>query len=274
MMEAEGIVKTYHGTPVLRGVDVKVRPGEMVGLIGPNGSGKTTLVRMLSGEEKPDAGTIRLEGRSLSDWSLRERARKIAVLPQEGLPPVPFTVEEVVGMGRHPHQSLWPWADRNDRSVVESVLRRIRLIGDRNRPVHQLSGGERQRVAIAKAMAQDPRVLLLDEPTTYLDISHQLSILDAIRHWQSEQGLAVLAVFHDLNLAAQYCSRLLMIKAGRVVVQGRPKEVIRSAAIREVYGVDPVIIRHPSSRIPQVLLQPGWVHPGEKEKGNPVSLPS
>ncbi|OYD07567.1 heme ABC transporter ATP-binding protein [Paludifilum halophilum] len=256
VLTAEGITQSYGGTVVLRGIDLEVNPGETVGLIGPNGSGKTTLVRLLSGEETPDAGSVKLKGRELSAWSPRERARRVAVLPQEGLPPVAFTVEEVVTMGRHPHQGPWPWTGREDRKVVDQVLSQTSLERERHQSVDRMSGGERQRVAIAKAMAQQPELLILDEPTTFLDISHQLAILDRIRSWQRKEGLAVLVVLHDLNLAAQYCDRLLMIQNGALVREGTPADVIQSSAIREVYGVEPVIIPHPLTRIPQVLLRP------------------
>ncbi|MFC4076388.1 heme ABC transporter ATP-binding protein [Salinithrix halophila] len=257
MLEAEGLKKTYQGRDVVKGISLSVAKGEIVGLIGPNGSGKTTLVRLLSGEEVPDEGTVRLEGRPMAEWTGRERAKRVAVLPQEGLPPVPFTVEEVVAMGRHPHQSFWPWADRADRQTVDHVLLQTGLEKDRDRPVQTLSGGERQRVAIAKAMAQEPRLLFLDEPTTYLDIAHQLAILDRIRSWQWECGLAVLVVFHDLNLAAQYCDRLAIMKEGVLIRTGRPEEVIQAPVIHQVYGVEPLITKHPVTRVPQVLLQPG-----------------
>lgn len=265
MLRAKGLTKRYGGRTVLRGVDFRLGQGETVGLIGPNGSGKTTLVRLLSGEEKPDEGRVLLEGRELSAWHPRERAKKMAVLPQEGLPPVPFTVEEVVKMGRHPHMRR-PWMGREDRMAVESILERTGLVRDRHRPVDSLSGGERQRVAIAKAMAQEPRLLILDEPTTYLDIRHQLEILDEVRRWRKERGLAVLMVLHDLNLAAQYCDRLLLLQEGELVGAGKPSEVIRSDLIRKVYGVEAVIIRHPDGGVPQVLLK-------SREKQDTRNLP-
>lgn len=254
MLRAKALKKRYGDHPVLKGIDLQVTSGETVGLIGPNGSGKSTLVRLLSGEEKPDEGRIFLGDRELSAWSPRKRAKEMAVLPQEGLPPVPFTVEEVVQMGRHPHMQ-GPWMGPEDWRVVEEVLEQTGLARERHRPIHRLSGGERQRVAIAKAMVQEPRLLILDEPTTYLDARYQLEVLDAVRRWGRDRELAVLMVLHDLNLAAQYCDRLLLLKEGELVVEGKPSEVIRADLIQRVYGIEPVIIRHPESGVPQVLLR-------------------
>lgn len=256
MLVADGLHKSYPNRRVLRGVSLSVSPGEMLGVVGPNGSGKTTLVRLLTGEESPDAGEVRLDGRPLSDWSQRERARRLAVLPQEGLPSVPFSVREVVEMGRHPHQGFWPWAGVRDRQVVERVLQQTGLQADRDRQVNQLSGGERQRVAIARTMAQEPELLVLDEPTTFLDIRHQLAILDLLKKWQSECGLTILIVLHDLNLAAQYCDRLVLLKEGRMVTSGVPKAVITRERIEEAYGVTPLLMTHPTLHVPQVFLQP------------------
>ncbi|MDR6225915.1 heme ABC transporter ATP-binding protein [Desmospora profundinema] len=256
MLEAIRVSKKRNGRQVLRDVNLMLDKGEMVGVIGPNGCGKTTLVRLLCGEEEPDGGKVRFQGKDMAAWNQRERARQMAVLPQEGLPPISFTVEEVVAMGRHPHQGIWPWTVRDDHETVDRVLEQTGLTARRHRPVHLLSGGERQRVAIAKAMAQEPACLLLDEPTTFLDIAHQLSILDRIQRWRRECGLAVLVVFHDLNLAAQYCDRLLLMKEGAVVMEGTPPDVLRASWIDEVYGVKPIITNHPVSGVPQVLLQP------------------
>lgn len=270
MLEAINVSKTYQGKTVLRHMNIQVKQGEMVGLIGPNGSGKTTLVRLLSGDEEPDSGKVRLQGKEYRKWSPRERARQLAVLSQDGLPSIPFTVREVVTMGRHPHQGPWPWAGGKDREVVERVLAQTSLKELEHKPVHLLSGGERQRVAIAKAMAQQPRFLILDEPTTYLDISHQVRILDRIQSWQRKEGLGVLLVLHDLNLAAQYCDRLVLISQSETVIQGFPAEVITAPLIYQAYGIRPVIVPHPVNHVPQVLLQTeeeGWA----KEDGKQVT---
>ena len=160
-------------------------------------------------------------------------------------------------MGRYPHQKRWLPPTEKDRRIVTEVLKELQLIEYRNRPLDQLSGGERQRVAMGKVMAQKPRLLILDEPTTYLDIGYQVAILDAIQQWQQKQTLSVLIVLHDLNLAAQYCDRLLMMKQGEIIQQGSPTEVLQPSILKEVYGVEPLITQHPTAKVPQVLLQSG-----------------
>lgn len=257
MLKAIGVKKSYGDHTVLQGVSLRVGLGQTLGVIGPNGSGKTTLVRLLSGEEMPDSGTISFSGQPLSSFTPRERAQLVAVLPQGGLPSLPFSVKEVVMMGRYPHQKRWFPPSAEDHRIVAKVLEELHLTDYSNRPVDQLSGGERQRVAMAKVMAQQPELLILDEPTTYLDIGHQISILDAISAWQQKRRLAVLIVFHDLNLAAQYCDNLLMMKQGKVVQSGIPSEVLRPSVLKDVYGVEPLITPHPTAHVPQVLLQSG-----------------
>lgn len=256
MLEVENLKKSYHGQTILQGLEFTVAAGEMMGVIGPNGSGKTTLVRLLSDETEPDEGEVYLDGRPISQWSGRQRALRLAVLPQEGLPAVPFTVEEVIATGRHPHQGWWPWSGRMDQKVIERVMKQTGLLSKRDRRIDQLSGGERQLVALAKAMVQEPNVLILDEPTTYLDIAHQVAVLDQIQQWRRQEELAVLVVLHDLNLASQYCDRLLLIKEGVQVAEGTPTEVLTAERIHDVYGIIPQIIRHPVTQLPQVLLCP------------------
>jgi iron complex transport system ATP-binding protein len=255
MLTAKDLRKSYGNLRVLEGIHLQIKQGECLGIIGPNGSGKSTLVKLLVGEEQPDQGEVILEEKKLSRYSKKERAQKVAVLPQEGMPLVPFTVEEVVRMGRHPYVGRWPWISEADQTIVEQVMVATGIDRYRGRLVEELSGGERQRVAIAKAMAQEPTLLVLDEPTTFLDIQYQLAILDLLYQWQREKSLTMITVLHDLNLAAQYCDRLLMMKEGKVVKVGLPHEVLQSDLIEEVYGVRPLIVSHPKLNVPQIFLQ-------------------
>ncbi|HZG74619.1 MAG TPA: heme ABC transporter ATP-binding protein [Paenibacillus sp.] len=257
MIRATHVSKRYDGASILSSVSFHVREGECFGILGPNGSGKTTLLKLLSGLERPDEGETTLDGRPIGAYKRKELARLLAVLQQDALPPVGFSVRDVVEMGRYPFQN-WLGEERGAAATtVDSVLDCMGLTTLADRPVDRLSGGERQRVALAKAMAQQPRALLLDEPTTYLDIGYQIQLMDLIRSWQRDASLTVVAVLHDLNLAAMYCDRLLLMDGGRVAAIGTPREVLTPARIRAVYGANSTVLPHPTNGAPQVLLESG-----------------
>lgn len=242
---------------VLKEISFQVAEGEFFGIIGPNGSGKSTLLRQLSGVDPVRSGEVRLGGKSVGSYSRKELAKWLAVLQQDALPPLGFTVREVVEMGRFPFQN-WLGEEKEDAdALIAAILHKLELTGLADRAIERLSGGERQRAALAKVMAQQPGLLLLDEPTTFLDIGYQIQMMDYIANWQKETGLTTVAVLHDLNLAAQYCSRLLVIHDGRAVAVGTPDEILTSELIARVYGTTPIILKHPVSEVPQVLLQPG-----------------
>ncbi|WP_127584134.1 ABC transporter ATP-binding protein [Paenibacillus koleovorans] len=254
----EHVSKLFDRRPVLADVSGSVRRGELFGIIGPNGSGKSTLLKLLSGVEKADSGVVELDGRPVAGYSRRELARWVAVLQQEPLPAIGFKVRDVVEMGRFPFQN-WLGDETGDTSaLIEGIIEKLGLGALAERTLEHLSGGERQRVALAKVMAQQPKLLLLDEPTTYLDIGYQVQMMDAVRRWQTESDLTVVAVLHDLNLAAQYCDRLLVLHEGVVASVGTPAEVMRRELIAAVYGTEPIIAAHPVSGVPQIMLQPGW----------------
>jgi len=257
MIRVTSVAKSYDGAAVLRDIGFEVREGESFGIIGPNGSGKTTLLRLISGLDRPDAGDALLAGRPVSSYKRKELARWLAVLQQDALPPIGFTVREVVEMGRYPFQN-WLGEERGAaEALIDEVLGSMGLSSLADRPVDRLSGGERQRVALAKAMAQQPKVLLLDEPTTYLDIGYQIQLMDVIRAWQRRSPLTVVAVLHDLNLAAMYCDRLMLMHGGRAVCLGSPREVLTAERIRDVYGADATIVAHPTNGAPQIMLESG-----------------
>lgn len=254
MIEVNNCSKRYDRQTVLSRIDFRVTGGEFLGIIGPNGSGKTTLLKLLSGEEHADEGDIFLLGRRVERWGIRERAKILTAVAQEGLPPVAFTVYDVVMMGRHVYQTRFQRPSGEDHRIVERVLRATGLTGLAHKPTAKLSGGERQRVAIARAMAQEPQVLLLDEPTTYLDIGYQLQVLEYVKEWQRQTGAVVVAVLHDLNLAAQFCDRIVLLHRGRIVASGSPGEVLQADILHKVYETRPHIIPHPHLGVPQVLL--------------------
>ncbi len=241
----EGLQAGYDRELVLSAVNLRVRPGEMAGIIGPNGSGKSTLLKVLGRLLQPWGGMVYLNGRRLADLSLREVARCVAMLPQAPVSPPELTVCELVGYGRYPHV---PWLKRLgpvDREAIERAIRECRLEALAAKPLATLSGGERQRAWLAMALAQEPRVMLLDEPVTFLDINHQLELLDLIADLNRKRGVTVIMVMHDLNLAARYCRRLVALKAGRVVADGPVEEVLCPEVLREVFQVEVRVGRDP-----------------------------
>ncbi|MGN7470118.1 ABC transporter ATP-binding protein [Brevibacillus sp. SAFN-007a] len=257
MIEVRGLQKSYQNVSVLRGIEFAVRRGEFFGIIGPNGSGKSTLLGMLSGVIAADAGEIRLAEKPLGRYTRKELARVLAVLEQEGLPPVGFRVREVLEMGRFPYQN-WLGEEKTDVApLIDEIMQLLGLTPLADRTLDQLSGGEKQRVALGKALVQKPQLLLLDEPTTYLDIGYQIQLMDIVRQWQRTTQVTVVAVLHDLNLASLYCDRLLMLHKGEQIGVGTPTDMLQSDRIEAVYGTRPIVMEHPVNHLPQIMLQAG-----------------
>lgn len=256
MIEAKEVFQEVQGRTVLEGLSCSFRKGRLYGIIGPNGVGKSTLLHLLSGVTRPKRGEVFFDGQSIAAYPRKRLARMMAVLQQGGLPPVGFTVREVVGMGRFPYQNWLGSEERDSEETIEKALTAMGLSGLSGRRMDQLSGGERQRVALAKLMAQEPSVILLDEPTTYLDIGYQVQLLDTVRSWQRERELTVIAVLHDLNLASLYCDELVVLHRGKVAAAGTPKQVLRPALIGEVYETAASVVAHPLTGDPQIMLQP------------------
>ncbi|MEW6080390.1 MAG: ABC transporter ATP-binding protein [Bacillota bacterium] len=249
-----GVTCTYGSTPALEGVSFEVSRGEKLGIIGPNGSGKSTLLKAMSRVLPPHMGQVVLSERDLYTLPPREVARRLAVVGQESRVDFEFTALEVVLMGRLPH--LGRFERESDRDV-DKACEAMRLTATRHlarRAVTELSGGERQRVLIARALAQDPEILLLDEPTSHLDIGHQVEILDLLEGLNREKGLTLISVFHDLNLAARYCTCLLLLSRGKIHALGTPDEVMTAGSIRQVYGSEVLLTRHPVEGTPHVIL--------------------
>jgi iron complex transport system ATP-binding protein len=246
----------YGGPDAVRGVTLSVHPGEVVGLIGPNGSGKTSLVRAASRTLRPRGGRVVARGRDLYRIPARGAARLVAVVPQELAPTFGFTVLEIVLMGRAPYLSPWGGGAPEDYRRVREALEVAGVQHLADRPVTELSGGEKQRVVLAQALAQDAPILLLDEPTTHLDPGHVVTILETVRGLAATGNVAVLAVFHDLNLASTYCDRLVALREGRVAADGPPEEVLTPAFLRQVYGVEAEVHPHFATGRPVVLPGP------------------
>src|SRR6266699_4772565 len=236
LLQIEGITFGYDRQPLLYDIHVQVDEGEMVGLLGPNGSGKTTLLRLISGVLRPQRGNILLEGRDLRVWGRRGIARRIAVVPQELHVPFAFSVEEMVSLGRTPFINLFGTRSKHDISIVQEAMQSTEITPLAGRIFNELSGGERQRVIMAMALAQQPALLLLDEPTSHLDIKYQIEILELVQRLNHRLGVTVIAAMHDLNLAARYFPRLLLFQRG-VVADAGPAEVLEPQLLRRVYGV-------------------------------------
>jgi len=241
--------------PVLDGVDLEVRAGEVVGLLGRNGAGKTTLLRVASGLLRPAAGSVSIEGRDAGALGRRERARAVALVPQETAVDFPFSVAEVVLMGRTPHLGWLGFEGARDLAVARAAMERLGIAALAERSILELSGGERQLAVVARALAQEPRLLLLDEPTAFLDLRHRIEVLAHVRAFAAAGGGA-LVVSHDLGIAARFCDRLVLIARGRVLVVGTPAEVLVPARLREAFEIEAAVLAGPDGQpvvVPRAL---------------------
>lgn len=230
--------------PILSGLSMSVDAGAFAALIGPNGAGKTTLLRLMTGLFQPDSGNISYRGKPLTGWFRRAFAREVAVVPQHEDVLFPYTVEETILMGRFAHQhALVGFDDEEDRAIAAGVLRLVDLEGFASRRMDALSGGERQRVLVARALAQCPSVLLLDEPTSSMDLHHQRQLFGLLETLNAEHGITVFVVTHDINLAAMYARRLLVLDGGTIVADGTPEVVLNEETLRRVYRVPITVLR-------------------------------
>ncbi|MGC8716512.1 MAG: ABC transporter ATP-binding protein [bacterium] len=245
VIEAFNIRCTYEGREVLKGITISLLPGELVGLLGPNGSGKTTLIRTLSKTLKPVAGTVSLDGKLLDELSYREIAKKIGVVPQETVLDFAFTVYEIVMMGRNPYVSRLQGETKEDEEIVKEAMSLTNTLGLAERRITELSGGEKQRVILARALAQNPKILLLDEPTSHLDVTYQIEMLNLIRELVKRKGISALAAIHDPNLAAQFCDKIILMKGGLIYDFGLPKDVLNSENLKDVFDIDVIVKHHP-----------------------------
>ncbi|WUS95591.1 ABC transporter ATP-binding protein [Streptomyces sp. NBC_00708] len=244
-LSAHDLTLAYEDRTVVEGLDLEIPDAKVTIVVGPNACGKSTLLRALGRLLKPRRGAVLLDGAELAGLPAKEIARTVGVLPQSPTPPDGITVADLVARGRQPHQKWWQqWSDADERAVSEA-LERTNTASLADRPVDELSGGQRQRVWIAMALAQDTELLLLDEPTTYLDVAHQVEVLDLVRRLNLERGRTVVAVLHDLNQAVRYADHLVAMKDGRIVAQGAPDEVVTTEMVQEVFGLSSVIIPDP-----------------------------
>ncbi len=254
VLEIEGVSTSYDSSPALNNLQFHVHHGELIGIVGPNGSGKSTLLGNIGRLIPYQSGQVLFNERDLLSYSQREAAQKIGAVSQEYPDEIDFSVYDVVMMGRYPHWRFLQRESAEDRMIVEDALNRTGITDLQNRKVKNLSGGERQRVFIAQAVAQNPAVLLMDEPTSHLDIRFQIEIMDAIQELNRNHSITVIAAMHDINLAAHYCDRILILKQGSIVAFGSPREVIQKSLIEEVYGCQVIITEHPIDKTPYVVL--------------------
>ena len=253
-LEMRNVTLGYDHHPVLQDITLKASPGEMVGLIGPNGCGKSTIIKALSHVIRPSSGRVLVDGRDIKAIPRRELACLVGVVPQLPLLPSTFTAFEIVLMGRNPHLGLFQSEGYRDWAIARQAMEQTGTEPLANRRVNELSGGEIQCLLIARVLVQETKAILLDEPTANLDIGRQVEILDLIKNLCRKNNLTVLAAVHDLNLAAQYCDRLLLINEGHIQAQGTPAEVITDANIKRVYGAENCVYTHPVNGLPTVLL--------------------
>jgi iron complex transport system ATP-binding protein len=261
-LRAINLTGGYGDRQVLHNVSIDLHAGELLAIVGPNGAGKSTLLKILGGALPPWSGVAELEGRPLAAYDRRAIARRLAMVAQENLVAFRFTVLEIVLMGRAPHLGPFHFETRHDLAIAHAALERFDLLGLARRPIQELSGGERKRVFLARALAQDPHVALLDEPTAFLDLRHVAEIFARLRELRSERGLAVVATLHDLNAAALHADRVLLMKDGATAGYGTPGEVFTEDNLRAVYETEVYVGRNPANG--SITVLPGAIVRQEK----------
>jgi iron complex transport system ATP-binding protein len=261
MLKLENIEFSYGDIKILKEIDFHLNKNEFIGIIGPNGSGKSTLLKNVSKLLNPDSGYIYLDKNLLNDYSFKELAKKMAVVPQDTKVNFNFSVYDLVMMGRNPYQDRWGRIQKEDKRKVKEAMELTDIVKFKDKSIQNLSGGERQRVIIARAIVQEPELLLLDEPTASLDINYQRNIFDLISDLNEKLDMSVLAVSHDLNLISQYCDRLILLKDGKIHSMGQVDDVITKKNISEVYNTEVDIKFNPFTERPYVIIVP-------RRKGN------
>jgi len=257
MIKLEDVSLGYNQRAVLNNINLKAMPGKVLGLIGPNASGKSTLIKGMTRVINLFSGHIFVDGRDIRNIKREELARLVAVVPQNPVLPQAFTAFEVVLMGRTPHLGLLRYEGREDIAIAWQAMEVTKTEFFAERRVGELSGGERQRLMIARALTQQPKAILLDEPTAHLDINHQVEILNLVKRRCLEQSLTVIAALHDLNFAAQYCDWLVMLNGGQIYAEGVAQDVLTTQNIKEAYGAEVCVYPHPVNKLPTTLITAG-----------------
>ena len=250
VLETRAVTLAYDGPAIVSDLNLSIPAGKITALIGPNGCGKSTLLRGLARLLKPRAGAVYLDGSLIAKVSTRDVARRLGILPQSPVAPEGLTVGDLVAQGRYPHQRWFQQWSKEDARMVEQALATTGLTGMADRPLDTLSGGQRQRAWIAMALAQGTSILLLDEPTTFLDLAHQLEVLHLLRRLNEEDGRTVVLVIHDLNHAARFAHHLVAMVGGRIMIEGPPEQVMTPRVLHDVFGVDAEIVPDPRTGAP------------------------
>ncbi|HCJ67334.1 MAG TPA: ABC transporter [Elusimicrobia bacterium] len=258
LLEVKNLTSGYTEKEVIKNLSFSLEKGEFLGIIGPNGAGKTTLLRVITQILPSWEGKIFYSGKDIKEFPLKDLAKEVSFLPQSIEIPFSFTVEEFISMGRFPHLNRFEKMEEYDYEVVRKVMILTDVLELSSKNVNDLSGGERQRVYLGQTLVQEPKLLLLDEPIAHLDIGHQIKILDLIKKLNQEEGLTVIAIFHDLNLASEYCDNLILLNNGEIHKIGPPNEVLTYRNIEEVYQTIVIVKENPLSSKPHILLIPQW----------------
>ena len=259
LLESVDVVSGYHQKPVLKGVSLPFYPGEFVAILGPNGAGKSTLLKVLLGSLSPQQGEVRLDGKALASWDAKARARRMAYIPQDFTLQFDYTVRDFVLMGRITYLKWWAAYSAQDAEICEAVMDELDLHQYADTLISQLSGGERQRVSIARALAQQTDIILMDEAFANLDINHQIELMQILYRIHKSRRKCIVMISHNINLAAEFCQRIIMLRDGSVLADGTPDDVIQTRNLRALYDTPLTILPHPTSGRP-VVIYPEMPH--------------
>lgn len=257
LLKINNLCGGYYKETIIKDISLEIKKGDFMGIIGPNGSGKTTMLRLMSRVLVPQKGSITLEDKDITRMGLKEFAQKVSFVPQDTIINFSFSVLEIVLMGRIPHLKRLQLETKEDYAIAEKSLIMTDALYLKDKRIDELSSGERQRVIIAKALTQEPVLLFLDEPTSHLDIGHQIQILDLLKRLNHQNNLTIVMVLHDLNLAAEYCNRVVLLNEGKIFKEGAPSEVLTYQNIEAVYKTVVVVIDNPITAKPYVILVSG-----------------
>ena len=254
MIKLKEVTYTIDQRRIIDNMSFAFAPSTFYGLIGPNGTGKSTLIQLISGILQANKGEITLHDKPIAHYRKKQLAQQIAVLQQGGIEPLAYTVEEVLVMARYPYQHFLGYEKEDSQPIIDEAIRRTSIKHLLKQKLSELSGGERQRVALAKLWVQRPSILLLDEPTTYLDIGYQQMVMEFIASWQKEENLLVIAVMHDINLAALYCEQVIAMMDGQIIASGATTDVLTEPILNQLFAANIDIIEHPHLSVPQMIM--------------------